>query len=954
MRKTILTLLFVSILPTALFAGFSFGLIKEVKKKVDKVDEKVSQRIIASVATSPDTQAPTVPTNLTATAVNSSQINLSWTASTDNVGVTSYNIYRDGGTSPIITQTGTTYNDIYLTVSTVYSYTVSACDAVGNCSAQSTAANATTAAPAFCTVQGVTTNGDVVYCDSSLKMWSPTMDTTSWDIASGYLCMGVCESLIYAGHTDWVLPSCISGTEGTGCQLYAFGMDACGWTSAGWPQSPCTPAWDTNAYTGSYWSSTAYSTTHAYIVYFDDGPVNAYSKTGFSSVRCVRASPTVINSSPTLSWTGESNYTTDGIDPETGTTATSFIYRVKYADVDNDTPALGYPKLHIKKSGAEISGSPFAMIFISSTTYIAGAIYSYSRVLTSTGTDYTYYFEAHDSSGAVASGVPTLSVDAPDVANPAPATALNPSFGSIYTSSMTAAWTAIPGANYTAVVALNSGYTSIVSSGSLSGNTTTFAGLSANTSYYFQVKLSTETDAAYIINRISTKTNALPTLTWTGESNYTADGINPETGASTTTFVYRVKYTDADNDAPASGYPKVHISTAGGEISGSPFAMTAADSNAFTTGRKYTYSKTLSEGSDYTYYFEAQDAYGAIAAGTPTSPKDSPDVDYTWSSSIADSTNDVDLENTAPSLALDLNGYPHIVYGGTCIRHVEPTQLPPTDTDWVKTDVACYNSYPHMAFGTDNSVHVVYKSNNYTKKISGQSSFSTPISLGGSSGDYESAITLDSGNKPYVAYTYSWDSVWPYYNGVIRCVRWNGTSWVSMPDVSTAGKSPSIAVGPNGYPHIAYSYTDANGTYLKYTKWNGSSWTTPIQLDYGSSPSIKVDSNNYPHIAYGSKYIESWDGSSWTTPQTTPSGGTPSLVLDSNANPHIAYLSAVGVSYAKRIAPLTSWASQIAIADSTLPLVSYNKMSLALDSNGKPRITAVEMYSRDLVYMWAQ
>lgn len=145
MKKKIITTLIVLILPTALTAGLNLGPIKATKKRVDKVDEKVVQSRTASTATTlPDTQAPTVPTNLTATAASSSQINLSWTASTDNVGVTSYKIYRDGGTTPIATPTGTTYNNTGLTASTAHSYTVSACDAAGNCSGQSSAASGTT------------------------------------------------------------------------------------------------------------------------------------------------------------------------------------------------------------------------------------------------------------------------------------------------------------------------------------------------------------------------------------------------------------------------------------------------------------------------------------------------------------------------------------------------------------------------------------------------------------------------------------------------------------------------------------------------------------------------------------------------------------------------------------------------------------------------------------------
>ena len=90
-----------------------------------------------------DTTPPSVP-SLTATAVSSSQINLSWTASTDNTGVTGYKIYRNG--TYLTTTTSTSYNNTGLTAATAYSYRVSAIDAAGNESSQSTAKSATTLA----------------------------------------------------------------------------------------------------------------------------------------------------------------------------------------------------------------------------------------------------------------------------------------------------------------------------------------------------------------------------------------------------------------------------------------------------------------------------------------------------------------------------------------------------------------------------------------------------------------------------------------------------------------------------------------------------------------------------------------------------------------------------------------------------------------------------------------
>jgi len=91
-----------------------------------------------------DAIAPSVPSNAVATALSSAKIKLSWDASTDNVGVTGYHIYRD--LALVATTTALDYTDSGLTASTTYAYTVSAVDAAGNESAQSATATATTLA----------------------------------------------------------------------------------------------------------------------------------------------------------------------------------------------------------------------------------------------------------------------------------------------------------------------------------------------------------------------------------------------------------------------------------------------------------------------------------------------------------------------------------------------------------------------------------------------------------------------------------------------------------------------------------------------------------------------------------------------------------------------------------------------------------------------------------------
>ncbi|MEO8637464.1 MAG: LamG-like jellyroll fold domain-containing protein [Candidatus Taylorbacteria bacterium] len=97
-----------------------------------------------TISVVPDTTAPSTPTNLSASAVSSSQINLSWTASTDNVGVTGYKVFRNG--TQVATPSTNSYSSTGLTANTSYSYTVLAQDAAGNPSAQSSSASATTQA----------------------------------------------------------------------------------------------------------------------------------------------------------------------------------------------------------------------------------------------------------------------------------------------------------------------------------------------------------------------------------------------------------------------------------------------------------------------------------------------------------------------------------------------------------------------------------------------------------------------------------------------------------------------------------------------------------------------------------------------------------------------------------------------------------------------------------------
>ncbi|MFF9166006.1 MULTISPECIES: carbohydrate binding domain-containing protein [unclassified Streptomyces] len=89
-----------------------------------------------------DTQAPTAPTGLTSTGKTSSSVSLKWNASSDNVGVTGYDVYS--GASKVASASGTSATVSGLSASTSYTFTVKARDAAGNVSGASNAVTVTT------------------------------------------------------------------------------------------------------------------------------------------------------------------------------------------------------------------------------------------------------------------------------------------------------------------------------------------------------------------------------------------------------------------------------------------------------------------------------------------------------------------------------------------------------------------------------------------------------------------------------------------------------------------------------------------------------------------------------------------------------------------------------------------------------------------------------------------
>jgi uncharacterized repeat protein (TIGR01451 family) len=150
----------------------------------------------------PDIQAPTAPAGLVATAINAGQSNLSWTASTDNVGVTAYHVERCQGSGcasfgeiAAPAGTATTYSDTTVTAGTTYTYRVRASDGFGNLSPYSNTSSATVPVPDTQppSAPGILTTTAVNGTHVNLS-WGPATDNVGVMDYRIQRCDGVCTS----------------------------------------------------------------------------------------------------------------------------------------------------------------------------------------------------------------------------------------------------------------------------------------------------------------------------------------------------------------------------------------------------------------------------------------------------------------------------------------------------------------------------------------------------------------------------------------------------------------------------------------------------------------------------------------------------------------------------------------------------------------------------------------
>ncbi len=145
---------------------------------------EVEDYTIIIVGSGGDTQAPSAPTNLTASNITNTSVSLNWNASTDNIGVTGYDIYRNNTLVRTVTTTSTSISE--LSPNTSYQFNVRAKDAASNESSSSNTLTITTTGdtvptPTYCTANGQNASEEFIS-----RVQLGTIDNTSTSTNNGY------------------------------------------------------------------------------------------------------------------------------------------------------------------------------------------------------------------------------------------------------------------------------------------------------------------------------------------------------------------------------------------------------------------------------------------------------------------------------------------------------------------------------------------------------------------------------------------------------------------------------------------------------------------------------------------------------------------------------------------------------------------------------------------------
>lgn len=360
----------------------------------------------------------------------------------------------------------------------------------------------------------------------------------------------------------------------------------------------------------------------------------------------------VINDAPTLGWLGSGNYTADGVHPDSAASGSSFEFRVTFTDSNGHLPSAIQLWIDANDDGDYLdSGEKLTMAEYLSTDTDTTDGKDYFRLVTLTATgDNTFNYRFYASDGDVATGTPT-SDSTVSLVNNAPSLAwigsgnftsdgVHPNnavggssyeFQVSYTDADNQAPSAIQvwidknddgdylDANEKLTMTEVDGGDTTYTDGKQYTHSLTLSYISGDgyLNYLFYASDGTAAATGSPTSALQAgvfAANNAPDLDWTGETNYTADGVNPDSGAEGDTFTFRVKYTDIENSAPTSIQVWVDLDDDGtsvGDEGTELLTMTEVDAGdtVYDDGKLYTKDVVINNAGDGTllYNFVASD-----------------------------------------------------------------------------------------------------------------------------------------------------------------------------------------------------------------------------------------------------------------------------------------------------------------------------------------------------------
>lgn len=375
---------------------------------------------------------------------------------------------------------------------------------------------------------------------------------------------------------------------------------------------------------------------------------------------------------PVLSWPGAEGYTADGVNPDSAPGGSDFTFQVSYSDGNNDAPSVLQVWIDKDHDGYDDDHYDMTELDAGDTNYFDGKLYTFATPIAKHG-DNTFSYRFYFASGAdVASGDPAADHQF-IVTNNAPTLAftgepnstgdgVDPDIGgngATFTFRVTYTDNDNEAPDADGVRVIVNGVTHTLdpeAGGSYSAGKIYSKAITLNTpgdlSYRFLAKDAVGASATgeptldHTVTVLASS-NTPPLLEWVSGACLT-EGVRPRTGAKNANYQFMVKYSDADNECPAS----IQVT-----VNGAPTALSSHDGGSCLTGRTYSEWITIATAGDLNYAFSASDGVDP-ATGLPTTNhvvsvintyyKVKPAADTGWGGS-GWSTTLADAYNAAPA-----------------------------------------------------------------------------------------------------------------------------------------------------------------------------------------------------------------------------------------------------------------------------------------------------------------